>query len=80
MDCHTPPIAIRTPLRLLVPDGRLTTGLNEQFDDAALSSDALERVSLRDDEASEDVLFDFATVVTRGSSPSALRFFSGSTH
>jgi len=54
--------------------------LNEQFDDAALSSDALERVSLRDDEASDEALFDFATVAARGSSPSALRFFSGSAH
>jgi len=80
MDRHAPPIAIRTSFPSPALGDRLTTGLNEQFDEALLASDTFEWVSLRD-EASDEALFDFATVATRGSSPSGLRFFfSGNTH
>ena len=74
---HAPPIAIRT--RALDSEECLTTGLNEQLDEAVLSSDTFEGVSLRD-EASDDELCDLATPTALKRSLSALRFLLGKSH
>jgi|SaaInlV_125m_DNA_1040241.scaffolds.fasta_scaffold10800_3 hypothetical protein len=72
-------MAIRT--RPPESDDPLTTGLKELFEEEApLSSDAFEYVSLRDDEPSDEELLDLVTPVALGSSPSDFRFLLGNSH